>query len=71
MLDDDIYNRVCEIFFLEEVRRKDCVSALQNLIAKTGTSDPVVYLKLAQAQACADFFDYFSGSFLEWLGSFI
>lgn len=71
MNDDDIYNRICEVFFLEEGRRKDHVTDLQNLIIKTGTSDPVVYLKLAQAQACANFFDYFSASFLEWLGSFI
>ena len=70
MLDENIYNRICEIFFLEEGRRKDLVTDLQNMIIKTGTSDPVVYLKLAQAQACANFFDYFSGAFLEWLSNF-
>lgn len=70
MLSDEMYNRICQLIFLEENRRKDSVIVLQNFIIKTGTADPNVYIKLAQAQAVADYFDYFSGTFLEWLGGF-
>lgn len=71
MLNDDLYNKICELFFMEECRRQDVVIELQNLIIKTGTREPAVYIKLAQAQACADYFDYFSGAFLDWLGHFV
>lgn len=70
MMSDELYNSICQLFWLEEVRRKDTVVNLQNMIVKTGTLDPVAYVKLAQAQACADYFDYFSGSFLDWLGHY-
>lgn len=70
MLDDEMYNRICQIFFLEEGRRKDLVTDLHNMIIKSGTADPNAYIKLAQAQAVANYFDYFSGAFLEWLGHF-
>lgn len=70
-MSEELYNRIYQLFFLEENRRKDSVVELQNYIIKTGTSDPKAYIKLAQAQAVADYFDYFSGSFLEWLGHFV
>ena len=70
MLSDEMYNRICQIFFLEEGRRKDLVTDLHNMIIKSGTADPNAYIKLAQAQAVANYFDYFSGAFLEWLGHF-
>lgn len=69
-LSDDMYNSICQLIWLEEIRRKDAVVMLQNMIVRTRTTDPEVYVKLAQAQACANYFDYFSGAFLEWLGHF-
>ena len=71
MLSDEMYNRICQLIWLEAVRREDTVVRLQNNIIKTNTSDPQAYIKLAQAQAVANYFDYFSGSFLEWLGHFV
>lgn len=71
MLSDEMYNRICQLFYLEEIRRKDTATDLHNMIIKTGTSDPRAFVKLAQAQACADYFDYFSGAFLDWLGHFV
>lgn len=71
MLSDEMYNRICQLIWLEAVRREDTVVMLQNNIIKTNTSDPQAYIKLAQAQAVANYFDYFSGSFLEWLGHFV
>lgn len=71
MLSDEMYNRICQLIWLEAVRREDTVVMLQNNIIKTNTTDPQAYIKLAQAQAVANYFDYFSGSFLEWLGHFV
>ena len=71
MLNDEMYNRICNLFFCEEVRRKNTVVDLLNMIQVYAVKDPVVFVKLAQAQAVADYFDYFCGSFLDWLGGFV
>lgn len=70
-MNEEIYNRICSVFWLEEIRRKNTVSELINMIDKHRTNDPRVYIKLAQAQAVADYFDYFCSSFLSWLGGFV
>lgn len=70
-MSEELYNRICQLIFLEENRRKDSVVVLQNFIIKSRTADPNAYIKLAQAQAVADYFDYFSGAFLSWLGGFV
>lgn len=71
MMSDELYNRICQLVWLEEKRRVDTVVNLQNMIIKTRTTDPNAYLKLAQAQAVANYFDYFSGALLDWLGHFV
>lgn len=70
-MSEEMYNRICQLIWLEEVRRRDTVEKLQMFIQRNRPTDPNVYIKLAQAQACADYFDYFSGAFLDWLGHFV
>lgn len=70
-MDENTYNRICSLFWLEEVRRQNTVTDLKNMIMKTRTTDPTVYIKLAQAEAVANYFDYFCSSFLDWVGGFV
>lgn len=67
MIDDDLYNKLCILFFQEEVRLKNNVIDAQNYILKYTPSDPVPYIELVKAQAISDYFDKYMYSFLRWI----
>lgn len=67
MIDDDLYNKLCILFFQEEVRLKNNVVDAQNYILKFNPTDPVAYIKLAQAEAIREYYDKYMYSFLRWI----
>lgn len=67
MIDDDLYNKLCMMFFQEDVRLKNDIIDAQNYILKYRPSDPVPYIKLAQAQAIYDYYNKYMYSFLRWI----
>ncbi len=67
MIDDDLYNKLCLLYFQEEVRLKNDIIDAQNYILKYMPSDPVPYIKLAQTQAIYDYYNKYMYSFLNWI----
>ena len=70
-MNEEIYNRLCNLLFCEEVRVKNDVVDKTNFIVRFAPSDPVPYIKLAQAQAVKDYFDKYVFTLLDWLGGFV
>lgn len=68
---EEMYNRICNLVFLEEVRLYNRVVELENMIAKTNSHDPRWFIELAQAKAVKNYFSYWSASFLNWLQGFL
>lgn len=67
MINDDLYNKICILFFQEEIRLKNNVIDAQNYILKYTPTDPDPYIKLAQAQAVSNYFDKYMSSFIRWM----
>ena len=67
MIDDDLYNKLCILFFQEEVRLENNVIDAQNYIFKYRPNTPEAYIKLAQAEAIRNYFDKYMTSFLRWI----
>lgn len=70
MIDDDLYNKLCLLYFQEEVRLKNNVIDAQNYIFKYRPTDPVPYIKLAQAEAIANYYDKYMYSILRWIDNY-
>lgn len=67
MIDDDLYNKLCLLYFQEEVRLKNNVIDAQNYILKYRPTDPVPYIRLAQAEAILDYYGKYMCSILRWI----
>lgn len=70
-MDDEMYNRICQLVWLEEVRICNEVTERMNFIFKYRPTDADAYIKLAQAKAKKEYFDDKAFSFLRWLRGFV
>lgn len=68
--DDDIYNRICNLMFCEQVRLENYVEDKLELLRRVKEPDPRMYIALIQAQAVKGHFECWSMSFLRWLDNF-
>lgn len=71
MLDENMYNRICSIFFQEDIRLENNIIECQNYIFRFRPSDPAPYIKLIQAQAEKDYFDKYIFTLLDWFNKFV
>lgn len=70
-MNDDLYNRICQLLWLEEVRLCNEVTERMNFIIKYRPTEADAYIKLAQAKAKKEYFDKVAFSFLRWLRGFV
>ena len=66
-----MFNRICNIFFEEDVRLENNIIECQNYIFRYRPSDPVPYIKLIQAQAEKNYFDRYIFTLLDWFNNFV
>lgn len=71
MLDEQLYNRMCNIFFSEEVRLQNIVTDKMNFIIKFAPTDARMYIELAEAKAVKHYFDKYVFTILDWLRGFV
>lgn len=71
MISEDVFNRICQIIWLEEIRICNEVTDRLNYITKYRPSDPEPYIKLAQAQAVKNYFDEYVCRAIRWLNGFV
>lgn len=71
MLDEDMYNRICNLFFVEGVRLENKVVEKQNFIVKYRPSEAHPYIELIKAQAELDYFNNYVFSLLKWFDRFV
>ena len=71
MLDDEMYNRICNIFFQEEMRLQNEVTDKMNFIIKYAPVEARPYIELAQSQAVKEYFDVYVFRMLDWLRGFV
>lgn len=71
MLDEDMYNRICNLFNQEDVRLENNIIDCQNYIFRYRPSAPEPYIKLIQAQAEKDYFDRYIFTLLDWFNNFV
>lgn len=68
---EQLYNRLCNVLFLEEVRLENNVIEKQNFIVKYRPVQAEPYIELIKAQAVKEYFDRYVGSLLRWLEHFV
>lgn len=66
-----MYNRICQLFFLEEVRLNNVVIDKMNYIIKYTPIDASAYIDLIRAKANKDYFDKYVFRMLDWLSGFV
>ena len=71
MLSEELYNRICNIFFHEEVRLENEITEKMNFIFKYAPTDAHVYIELVQAKANKDYSDKYVFRMLDWLRGFV
>ena len=71
MLDEELYNRICNIFFQEEVRLQNEITDKMNFIIKYAPTDAHAYIELAQAKSNKEYFDKYVFRMLDWLRGFV
>lgn len=71
MLDEHLYNRMCNIFSSEEVRLQNIVTDKMNFIIKFAPTDARMYIELAEAKAVKNYFDKYVFTILDWLRGFV
>ena len=67
----DMYNKICNIFFSEEVRLQNIVTDKMNFIIKFAPTDARMYIELAEAKAVKHYFDKYVFTMLDWLRGFV
>lgn len=70
MISDDMYNRICSLFFSEEIRLNNNLVECENFIFRYHPTDPDPYIKLIQAQTEKAYFDRYVFSLLSWFDKF-
>lgn len=68
---EELYNRICNLLFLEELRLENNITDKQNFIVRYRPSEPTPYIELIKAQAELDYFNKYIFSLLGWLEHFI
>lgn len=71
MLDENMFNLICSLFFQEDVRLEKNIIDCQNYIFRYRPSAPEPYIKLIQAQAVKDYFDMYVFTLLDWFNGFV
>lgn len=71
MLDENLYNKICGIFFSEEVRLQNIVTDKMNYIIRFAPTDAHTYIELAEAKAVKNYFDKYVFTMLDWLRGFV
>ncbi len=71
MLSENLYNRICQLFFNEDVRLSNNLVEIENYIFHYRPIEPEPYIKLVQAQTEKAYFDKYIFSILRWLDSFV
>lgn len=70
-MNEELYNRICNIFFQEEVRLQNVITEKMNYIIKYAPTDAQAYIELAQAKANREYFDKYVFRMLGWLQGFV
>ena len=70
MISEDMYNRICQLFFLEEVRLNNVVIDKMNYTKYTPI-DAAAYIDLIRAKSNKDYFDKYVFRMLGWLEGFV
>lgn len=69
MNSDEIYNRLCRVFFAEEVRLLDKIHELERMILKSDY-DEFVMVELIEAKAILAYFQSYMKDVLRYLAHF-
>lgn len=71
MISSEMYNRICSLFFTEEIRLHNKLIEAENYIFRYRPMSPEPYIKLIQAQTEKAYFDRYIFSLLTWLDNFV
>ena len=71
MLSDDMYNRICGLFFQEDIRLSNNLIEIENYIFRYRPINPEPYIKLIQAQTEKAYFDRYVFTLLSWFDKFV
>lgn len=69
ILKDDIYNKLCAVFFAEEVRLQNKVEMIEHYMHKSGFSE-LRMIELIRARARLDYFKSYMKDVLDYLKHF-
>ena len=71
MISEEMYNRICQLFFLEETRLNNLVIDKMNYIFRYTPTEATAYIDLIKAKASKDYFDKYVFRMLDWLMGFV
>lgn len=70
-MNEELYNRICNLFFHEETRLQNEITDKMNYIIKYAPTDAQPYIELAQKKAVKEYFDKYVFRMLDWLRGFV
>jgi hypothetical protein len=71
MLDEETFNRIYNVFFLEEHRLESDIVDKTNFIARYRPTDYEPYIELLLSQARLNYFNAYIFPLLDWLEHFV